>query len=138
MSSPTEEFYAAELVKLNRKLATTLAREIAAGRTSGPYGAYPPGPLAAEAKAGLEFRVSPPARAFFGEHLAAGLDHAHLLVSHPRDASPAALQVLLGAGWSTTGIVTLSQLASLLAFQIRVVAGLRAPSMSGSRASSMK
>jgi uncharacterized protein YciW len=32
---------------------------------------------------------------------------------------------LLDAGWSTTGIVTLSQIAAFLSFQIRVVAGLR-------------
>jgi uncharacterized protein YciW len=53
------------------------------------------------------------------------LQHAHLLVFHPRDASPAALQKLLDAGWSATDIVTLSQLVSFLTFQIRVVAGLR-------------
>jgi CMD domain protein len=58
--------------------------------------------------------------------LAAALEHAHLLIFHPRDASPAALQKLLDAGWSTTDIVTLSQLVSFLSFQIRVVAGLRA------------
>ncbi|MCY1551814.1 CMD domain protein [compost metagenome] len=52
--------------------------------------------------------------------------HAHLLVFHPRDASPAALQALLDAGWRTTEIVTLSQLVAFLAFQIRVVIGLRA------------
>jgi len=47
-------------------------------------------------------------------------------VFHPRDAAPAALQALLDAGWSTTDIVTLSQIAAFLSFQIRVVAGLRA------------
>ena len=52
-------------------------------------------------------------------------EHAHLLVFHPRDAAPADLQALLDAGWSTTDIVTLSQLVAFLAFQIRVVAGLR-------------
>jgi CMD domain protein len=60
-----------------------------------------------------------------GRRLTAALEHAHLLVFHPRDASAAALQKLLDAGWSTTDIVTLSQLVSFLAFQIRVVAGLR-------------
>ena len=40
--------------------------------------------------------------------------------------TPAALQALLDAGWSTTDIVTLSQIAAFLSFQIRVVAGLRA------------
>jgi uncharacterized protein YciW len=33
---------------------------------------------------------------------------------------------MLDAGWSTTAVVTLSQLVSFLAFQIRVVAGLKA------------
>ncbi|MFW8745418.1 CMD domain protein, partial [Mesorhizobium japonicum] len=50
--------------------------------------------------------------------------HAHLLTYHPRDAHDAALRALLDAGWSTTGIVTLSQLVSFLHFQLRVVAGL--------------
>ena len=59
-----------------------------------------------------------------GERLAAALDHAHMLVFHPRDADPAALQRLLDAGLSTTAIVTLSQLVAFLSFQIRVVAGL--------------
>ena len=53
-------------------------------------------------------------------------NHLHLLIFHPRDAAPGALQELLDAGWSTTGIVTLSQIAAFLSFQIRVVAGLRA------------
>ena len=48
-----------------------------------------------------------------------------MLVFHPRDAAPAALQALLDAGWSTTDIVTLSQIVAFLSFQIRVVAGLR-------------
>ena len=65
-------------------------------------------------------------RELLGERLSAALAHAHLLVFHPRDASPAALQALLDAGWSSTGIVTLSQLVAFLAFQIRVVTGLQA------------
>ena len=60
-----------------------------------------------------------------GPRLAAAFEHAHLLVFHPRDAAPAALQALLDAGWSTTDIVTLSQIVAFLSFQIRVVAGLR-------------
>ncbi|MDM0025369.1 CMD domain-containing protein [Variovorax saccharolyticus] len=60
-----------------------------------------------------------------GARLAAALVHAHLLVLHPRDARAADLQALLDAGWSTTDIVTLSQLVAFLSFQIRVVVGLR-------------
>jgi uncharacterized protein YciW len=48
-----------------------------------------------------------------------------MLVFHPRDADAASLQSLLDAGWSNTGIVTLSQLVAFLAFQIRTAAGLR-------------
>ena len=47
-----------------------------------------------------------------------------MLVFHPRDASAPSLQALLDAGWSTTDVVTISQLVSFLAYQIRVVAGL--------------
>ena len=58
--------------------------------------------------------------------LAAALDHAHMLLFHPRDAAPEWLQRLVDAGWTTPAIVTLSQLVAFLSFQIRVVAGLRA------------
>jgi len=61
-----------------------------------------------------------------GPRLSAAFEHAHMLVLHPRDAAPPSLQELLNAGWSTTDIVTLSQLVSFLSFQIRVVAGLKA------------
>ena len=100
-------------------------KEIERGAASGPYGRYPEGPLSVEDKAGPSFRVSPSNREKLGARLAAALEHAHLLVFHPRDASPAALEALLDAGWSTTDIVTLSQLVAFLTFQIRVVAGLR-------------
>jgi CMD domain protein len=100
--------------------------EIARGMTKGPYGAYPAGPLSVEDVEGMRFAVSDTHRPVLGKTLSAALEHAHLLVFHPRDANPAALQALLDAGWSTTGIVTLSQLVAFLSFQIRVVTGLRA------------
>lgn len=56
-----------------------------------------------------------------------------MLAFHPRDATQGALQSLLDAGWSTTDIVTLSQLIAFLSFQIRVVAGLRVLATSGRR-----
>ena len=59
-----------------------------------------------------------------GKRLSAALVHTHMLVFHPRDAAPEALQALLDAGLSTTAIVTLSQLVAFLSFQIRVVVGL--------------
>lgn len=94
-------------------------------RTKGPYGNYPAGPLSVENTEGLILTIDEADRSALGTRLAAALEHVHLLVFRPRDASPAALQKLLSAGWSTTGIVTLSQLVSFLAFQIRVVSGLK-------------
>ncbi len=106
-------------------LARAIDEEIACGAASGLYGRYPEGPLSVEDKAGPSFRVSESNREKLGARLAAALEHAHLLVFHPRDANPAALEALRDAGWATTDIVTLSQLVAFLTFQIRVVAGLR-------------
>ena len=95
-------------------------------RTTGPYGRYPAdGPLAGESVDGVRLVLDDDRRSSLGERLAAALEHAHLLVFRPRESSPAALVALADAGWSTDGIVTLSQLVSFLAFQLRVAAGLR-------------
>ena len=95
-------------------------------RTTGPYGRYPAdGPLAGESVDGVRLVFDDDRRSSLGERLAAALEHAHLLVFRPRESSPAALVALADAGWSTDGIVTLSQLVSFLAFQLRVAAGLR-------------
>jgi CMD domain protein len=94
-------------------------------KTHGPYGRYPAGPLSREDSAGLRYRVEAATRRALGPRLAAAFEHVHMLVFHPRDAAPAALQALLDAGWSTTDIVTLSQIVAFLSFQIRVVSGLR-------------
>jgi CMD domain protein len=120
-------FYLSKLAKVADKseLVETLEAEIGRAKTQGPYGAFPAGPLAVEDKAGLIYRVAPDGRRVLGERLAAALEHAHLLVFRPRDAAPAAMQALLGAGWSSTAIVTLSQLVAFLSFQVRTVAGLR-------------
>lgn len=93
--------------------------------TEGPYGAYPPGPLSAEDKPGPVFAPSGDERAALGDRLTAGFAQVHLLVFRPRDASAAALEHLGAAGWSADDIVTLSQIVAFLAFQIRVVAGLK-------------
>ncbi|MFT4004057.1 MAG: CMD domain protein, partial [Rhizobium sp.] len=74
----------------------------------------------------LVYEVTSENRDALGPKLAAALEHSHLLVFRPREASAAALQKLLDAGWTATGIVTLSQIVAFLAFQIRVVAGLKA------------
>jgi CMD domain protein len=124
----TLAFYRAGLAKLNGRLGLfdAVDREIARGAAKGPYGHYPEGPLSREDRAGPVHRVSEADHEVLGERLSAALEHAHLLVFRPRDASPAALQALLDAGWSTSGIVTLSQLVAFLSFQIRVIIGLRA------------
>lgn len=107
------------------RLIEAIEVEIARGETSGPYGAFPPGPLSVENKAGLIYRVSAERKPEFGARLAAAFEHAHLLVFRPRDASSADMKALLDAGWSNTGIVTFSQLVAFLSFQVRVVSGLR-------------
>jgi CMD domain protein len=107
------------------ELVEALVAEIERGRTKGPYGAFPVGPLSGEDKAGLIYRVAEDRRPTLGTRLSAAIEHAHLLVFRPRDATPADLQALLAAGWSSSGIVTLSQLVAFLSFQVRSVAGLR-------------
>jgi CMD domain protein len=94
-------------------------------RTHGPYGSYTSGPLSREDTPGPVYRMEASTRRALGPRLAAAFEHAHMLVFHPRDAAPAALQALLDAGWTTTDIVTLSQIVAFLSFQIRVVTGLR-------------
>lgn len=123
----TEAFYREHLAALapSAGLLEALDAEIARGRAQGPYGSFPPGPLSAEDRPGPVYRVDLASRPALGARLPAALDHAHLLVFRPRDASPEALRSLLEAGWSTADIVTLSQLVAFLSFQIRTVAGLR-------------
>ena len=120
-------YYAARLTESGASVVLKVAVDaaIAQARTNGPYGRYPVGPLSVEDTAGLSYRVGPAIRATLGARLAAAFEHVHMLVFHPRDATPAALQALLDGGWSTTDIVTLSQIAAFLSFQIRVVSGLR-------------
>jgi CMD domain protein len=120
-------FYLAKLARAvdRSELVEVLKAEIARGKTEGPYGAFPAGPLSAEDKTGLIYRVAGERKPVLGARLAAALEHAHLLVFRPRDANSAAMQALLDAGWSSTAIVTLSQLVAFLSFQVRSVAGLR-------------
>lgn len=106
-------------------LIVALRRLAKAAATAGPYGAYPAGPLSRENLAGPIFRLDPPDRAALGERLSAALEHVHLLVYHPRDARGPHLALLQQAGWSTAGIVTLSQIVAFLSFQIRAAHGLR-------------
>lgn len=127
-------FYAKTLAAEDTELAAAVASEVVRGRAQslqagsgphGPYGSYPVGPLSSENQAGPVYTVDLAHADLLGPRLAAALAHAHLLAYHPRDASTQALQALKQAGWSETDIVILSQLASFLSFQIRLVAGLR-------------
>jgi CMD domain protein len=117
----TSAFYAA---KLPAALGAAVAAEVAAARSKGPYGHFPKGPLSSEDAPGPTWKVSEAGRKALGARLSAAFEHTHMLVFHPRDASAPSLQALLDAGWSTTDVVTVSQLVSFLAYQIRVVAGL--------------
>ena len=123
----TARFYAEGLAASGASAAVCEAVGAAVAEASGrgPYGRYPTGPLSREDLPGAAYRTGANTRRTVGPRLAAAFEHVHLLVFHPRDAAPVALQALLDAGWSTTDIVTLSQIVAFLSFQIRVVAGLR-------------
>jgi CMD domain protein len=124
----TALFYATALAATgaSQELRRAIDTAIAAAKGQGPYGSYPAGPLSREDITGPIHHVAAETRHALGPRLAAAFDHMHLLVFHPRDAAPTALRALLDSGWSTTDIVTLSQIAAFLSFQIRVVTGLRA------------
>ncbi|WP_298881412.1 CMD domain protein [uncultured Bradyrhizobium sp.] len=125
--SPVATFYRDKLAATagGPALLQAIDAEIARGKTSGPYGSFPAGPLSVENTAGLIYRVDAASKAALGNRLVAALGHAHLLVFRPRDAASSDMKALLAAGWSTTGIVTFSQLVAFLSFQVRVVSGLR-------------
>ncbi|OFT82248.1 alkylhydroperoxidase domain protein [Corynebacterium sp. HMSC29G08] len=105
------DFYADLLSDEDEALVEVVAAAVKAGRSTGPY-------------AGGDFVL-------FGDvegldaKLAAAFDFAHLLTFHPKDASPAAIGHLQEAGYTETGIVSLSQLISFVAFQLRVAHGVR-------------
>lgn len=92
-------------------LVAAVREAIAAGTTAGPFHQG-------------EFTIFAP-ESDLGARLAAALDFAHLLTFHPKDADPSAVGHLDAAGWSSDDIVSLAQLISFLAFQQRVVHGLR-------------
>jgi len=123
----TAAFYRAGLASsgATEALCAAVTVAVAEAVTEGPYGSFPAGPLTAEDTPGLIYSVGAELREALGLRLVAALEHVHMLVFHPRDAAPEALQALLDAGWTTTDIVTLSQIAAFLSFQIRVVRGFR-------------
>lgn len=122
-----EAFYGSALAEAGAPAAWqgAIAAAVPSAKGHGPYGHYPKGPLSAEDKTGPVYKITEAAREAVGPKLAAAFEHAHMLVFHPRDAAPPHLQALIDAGWSTTGIVVISQLVAFLSYQIRVVAGLR-------------
>jgi CMD domain protein len=122
--SPVTPFYRDLLAAEDAAVVAALETALPGAVTTGPYGDYPEGPLTAENVPGLHWEPDASLTTSVGPRLAAALAHTHLLVYRPRDSSPDALQALVDAGWSTTGIVTLSQLVAFLSFQLRVVAGL--------------
>jgi CMD domain protein len=124
----TKDFYADMLAQAGAspELRVAVASEVVTGHATGPYGSYPTGPLTIEDKAGLVYALGASERHALGPRLAAAFEHTHMLVFHPRDAAPASLQAMLDAAWASSEIVILSQLVSFLAFQIRLVAGLKA------------
>ncbi len=101
---------------------------------SGPYGCFPCGPLSAEDEPGPSHVVPEAARGALGPRLAAAFEYAHLLVFHPRDAAASDQRRLLAAGWTVTDIVTVSQLITFLAYQVRLVHGLCVLASGGSPA----
>ncbi|MBD8063691.1 CMD domain protein [Oceanitalea stevensii] len=103
-------------------LAATLVAEAGTAAVTGPAGTYREPGLAAESDPVPDYRVV--AREVLGERLSAAVEHARLLVLHPRDARPAALERLAAAGWAAGGTVTLSQLVAFLSYQLRAAAGL--------------
>lgn len=116
--------YAARAVDVDAVRAETVLVEASGAATAGPYGTYAEAGLQSESVEGPRYRAGT-ARPVLGGRLAAALEHAHLLVLHPRDSDESALDALLDAGWSIDGIVALSQLVSFLSYQQRVVHGLR-------------
>lgn len=124
--APGQAFYREKLANSGTALSAALDAELGRAAGSGPYGSYPAGPLSKENTPGPSFAVSDANRQALGPRLAAALEHAHMLVFHLRDAAPEQLRALEAAGWSATGIVTLSQLVAFLSFQLRAAAGLRA------------
>lgn len=127
-----ERHYWKLLSAADPRLGDAVAEAVELGRGSGPYGSFA-GDLAAESKPGPELVLLPHLAEALGARLTSALQHTHMLVLHPRDSSAERLEPLVAAGWSADGIITLSQLVSFLAFQVRVVAGLSVLVAEGSR-----
>jgi CMD domain protein len=104
--------------------AALVDRLVDSGAQQGPWGSYREPGLIHESVPGQAWTVPERERAELGAALSAVLEHAHLLLLHPRDARPGSLQTLVDVGWGRSDIVTWSQLISFAAFQARLAAGL--------------
>lgn len=133
-TDPTGTFYADRALAIDPDRAPVVLAEAASAATGGPFGSYAEADLQSENTDGDRYTPSAAVVEVLGERLAAALAHTHLLVLRPREASGDDIQRLLDAGWTADGVVTLSQLVSFLAFQQRVVTGLRALSRAGAAA----
>ncbi|WP_341974044.1 CMD domain protein [Microbacterium sp. LWO13-1.2] len=127
----TATFYAARALDVEPERAAVVLAEAASAAQRGPFGVFAEDGLQGENTEGERYAPSLETSVALGQRLASALAHTHLLVFRPREAGVADLRSLLAAGWSPDGIVTLSQLISFLAFQQRVVTGLRVLSATG-------
>ncbi|MCR2825501.1 CMD domain protein [Microbacterium sp. zg.Y909] len=121
----TAAFYRAHATETDPDRAAVVADAAAGAAAPGPFGRYREPGLQPESTDGLRWQAPADVRAAVGDRLATALEHTHLLVVRPREADAAALAALTDAGWSVDAVVTLSQLVAFLAFQQRVVTGLR-------------
>ncbi|WP_223628303.1 CMD domain protein [Microbacterium sp. EST19A] len=130
-SDATGTFYADRALAADAQRAAVVLAEAADAAVAGPFGAYTESGLQDENTEGERYAPSDAAAEALGDRLAAALAHTHLLVFRPREASGSDISRLLDAGWSADGIITLSQLVSFLAFQQRVITGLRTLAAAG-------
>ena len=132
----TGTFYADRALAVDPQRATVVIAEATDAAVTGPFGSYTEAGLQGENTEGERYTPSPEVAEVLGERLAAALAHTHLLVFRPRESAAADIQRLVDAGWSADGIVTLSQLVSFLAFQQRVITGLKVLAAAGIAAAS--
>lgn len=123
VTDPSGRLFARRLIDLGAD-GDLVAGLVASAAQQGPWGSYREPGLVAEGDPRDPWQVAPAQRAALGERLSVVLEHAHLLLLHPRDARPAALARLTDAGWTRPDIVTWSQLISFVAFQTRLASGL--------------
>lgn len=119
------EFYADLLSDEAPELVDAITGLEAATATHGPVGNYREPDVQGENTPALRWVPTAADVELLGARLAAALAHTHLLVFRPRESSEFALAALVRAGWSADDIVSLSQLVSFLAFQLRAAWGLR-------------